>query len=135
MTAIDYTAIWHLGDRDTRSVTVKIPLRTQSENNMREHHMARARRRKKQREVVHLVVGTALRAEGIKPPCVVELVRIAPKRLDSDNLQGAFKAVRDQVAAELGVDDRTDAVRWVYDQSKGGVREYAIRVTIRTEIR
>ena len=135
MTAIDYTARWHLGDRDARSVTVKIPLRTQSENNMREHHYARARRRKKQREVVHLVVGTTLRAEGIKPPCVVELVRIAPKKLDSDNLQGAFKAVRDQVAAELGVDDRTDAVRWVYDQSKGGVREYAIRVTIRTEIR
>jgi hypothetical protein len=63
-------------------------------------------------------------------PCVVTLTRIGPRELDSDNLAGGFKAVRDQVAICLGVDDGDERVRWVYRQERGRPREYAIRVRV-----
>jgi hypothetical protein len=44
---------------------------------------------------------------------------IARIPLDSDNLSGAFKGVRDEVASFLGVDDRSDRIHWVYTQEKG----------------
>jgi len=50
----------------------------------------------------------------------VTLMRpIARIPLDSDNLSGAFKGVRDEVAAFLGVDDRSDRIHWIYTQEKG----------------
>jgi hypothetical protein len=50
----------------------------------------------------------------------VTLMRpIARIPLDTDNLSGAFKGVRDEVAAFLGVDDRSDRIHWVYTQEKG----------------
>lgn len=51
---------------------------------------------------------------------VVLLTRVAPRELDSDNLQGALKHVRDGVADALGVDDRDERVTWApCDQRKG----------------
>ena len=52
-------------------------------------------------------------------PCVVLLVRVGPSNgLDDDNLRGAGKGVRDQIAAWLGVDDRSPLVAWKYDQRR-----------------
>jgi len=69
---------------------------------------------------------------GNKPrpalPCTVLMTRIAPRKLDDDNLRGAFKAVRDQVAAWLGVDDADPRVTWAYAQERGAVREYKARL-------
>jgi hypothetical protein len=68
-------------------------------------------------------------------PVVVTLTRIAPRRLDSDNLQGGCKAARDEVAAWLGVDDADPRVEWRYEQSKAlGVRvaRYALRIDVRS---
>jgi hypothetical protein len=64
-------------------------------------------------------------------PCNVRIIRIAPSRLDDDNLARAAKAVRDQLAEWLGVDDRDERVSWCVAQTKGGVREYAVRVIVR----
>ena len=52
---------------------------------------------------------------------MVTLTRIAPSNgLDDDNLAGALKAVRDEVAAWLGVDDKDRAtVRYEYEQERG----------------
>lgn len=36
--------------------------------------------------------------------------------LDDDNLQGAFKGLRDAIASWLGVDDGNPAIKWEYDQ-------------------
>jgi len=64
-------------------------------------------------------------------PLVVTMTRISPPSatgwmpLDDDNLASALKAVRDEVAAQLGVDDgRAAPVRWVPAQEEGpwGVR-------------
>jgi hypothetical protein len=40
--------------------------------------------------------------------------------MDDDNLPGSMKAVRDQIAEWLGVDDRhSNQVRYVYAQKRG----------------
>ncbi len=69
-------------------------------------------------------------------PCTVTLTRISARGLDDDNLQGAFKAVRDSVASALCVDDRLrDIVRYEYSEDvvkwkRGTPTPKAIRITI-----
>ena len=46
----------------------------------------------------------------------VRLVRLGARALDTDNLAGALKAVRDAVAAWLGVDDGPGGLVWEVDQ-------------------
>ena len=58
---------------------------------------------------------------------VVVLTRIAPRPLDSDNLESACKAVRDGIAEGLGIDDRSPLVRYVTNQEQGGVRVHRVR--------
>lgn len=55
------------------------------------------------------------------PPCTVTFTRVAPGRgLDpEENLPGSCKAVKDELAAILGVDDRDPRVTWVYEQEHG----------------
>lgn len=81
--------------------------------NLREHHFARARRVRLQREATR----RALR--GHPPPVLpveVLIVRIGARHLDTgDNLAAACKAVRDAVGAALGVDDGpASPVTWRY---------------------
>lgn len=114
---------------------LEIPMRLPSAANLREHWRVRAKRVKSQRAVVRLAmragcmrgptgldasIGVAMQGE----PLVVRLTRISPRKLDSDNLSSAFKAIRDQVAAELGIDDGSDAIEWLYAQEPGrpGIR-------------
>jgi len=109
-------------------IDVTIPgLRLVSEANARGSWHGGATRAAKQRSIVALFF-RSLRCEV---PCNVRIVRIAPSRLDDDNLARAAKAVRDQLAEWLGVDDRDERVSWSVAQTKGGVREYAVRVIVR----
>ena len=97
---------------------ILIPIRTGSGLNSREHHMARSRRVKGERNAVgwHL-----MGKERPQLPCTVLLTRIAPSSgLDSDNLSGALKAARDAVADWLGIDDKDETqVRYAYAQKRG----------------
>ena len=108
-------------------IRVEIPgLRLVSEANERGAWFAGAKRAADQRRVVGLV----LRPRRPPPlPCIVRIVRVAPCALDvGDNLSRAAKAVRDEIAAWLGVDDGDDSVRW---EVRGEVaRGYAVRITI-----
>lgn len=129
--------------------TVLVPMKAESEPNRRDHWRSRHRRVKKQRGDIALVVKNALQLRGIRPgavilPCTVTLVRIAPRALDGDNHLPSLKAVRDEVAVWLGLpvkklargqsipvaDDRDPRVTWRYDQERGGIREYAVRITV-----
>lgn len=100
-----------------------IPLKTGRGMNAREHFLARSRRVRKEREAAAWVLKTEA-----KPalPCSVLLTRVAPSNgLDDDNLAGALKGVRDEVAKWLGVDDKDRmTVRYRYAQLRGpwGVR-------------
>jgi len=63
-------------------------------------------------------------------PLVVTLTRIAParfRRMDSDNLSGAFKQVRDGIAERMGVDDGDPRWIWRYQQEAG---EWGVRIDI-----
>jgi len=108
-------------------MTLLIPLRLPSAANLREHWRVRHKRVQAQRQIVALYIG------GKRPPAlpvVVTLTRIAPRALDSDNLQGAWKAGRDEVAKWLGVPDNDPRVTWEYGQRRGGVGEYAVTIVV-----
>lgn len=50
------------------------------------------------------------------PGVQVILTRVAPRKLDDDNLAYAFKAIRDGVADALGCKDNDPRVVWTYRQ-------------------
>jgi len=107
---------------------IRFPIKLPSAANMRDHWGRRHRRVKNQRRDTWAV----LRQRGVvKPrlPVTVHLTRIAPRRLDQgDNLAMALKAVRDEVAAWLGVDDGSRWVEWRYHQRKGEPKEQACEI-------
>lgn len=91
--------------------------------NQRLHWAVRAKQVKAQRDVVRLAWRRWNPEDWLDSspsPFRVELTRFGSRKLDSDNLSSAFKGVRDQVAAELEVDDGDESeVVWVYLQAKG----------------
>lgn len=62
----------------------------------------------------------------------VLLTRVAPRKLDDDNLRTALKSIRDGVADALGIDDGDDRITFNYDQGRRGRNEYAVIVDIST---
>ena len=105
-------------------VTLKLTvgIHTVSEINHHEHW----RYRQKRAEEQHKTVAVALLRMPVKPriptrdaPLRVKLIRLAPRKLDSDNLAGAMKHVRDAVAKMLCVDDgNEELVTWEVAQER-----------------
>ena len=108
---------------DTAALTV--PLRIYGAPNLREHWSKRAKRVKAERDTVAWYLRPKPRPAL---PLVVTLTRRAPRTLDTDNLAGGFKAVRDQVASWLGVDDADQRVTWVYAQDRA--KHYEVIITM-----
>lgn len=101
--------------------------------NARVHWTRRAARAKRERAVV----AVALRSQWLpdvetaSPPTTCTLARIAPRMLDDDNLAGAFKSIRDEVAAFFGVDDGPRGpIAWRYEQRKGQPKQYAVEIRL-----
>ena len=111
---------------------VLLPVRTWSEANARVHWAKRARRARIQRQAARTIVRAALTSmeRPAESKCTIELCRIGPRQLDSDNLAGSLKAVRDGVADALGLDDGDPRLVWLYDQRRGKPGEYAVLVRI-----
>ena len=81
--------------------------------------MASNARRQKERGVGRtLALRLGATQTGEEFACVV-LTRISPKAFDSDNLEAAFKSVRDGIAEAWGIDDADPRVTWVTDWRKG----------------
>lgn len=107
------------------------PIKTVSEANRREHWVDKRKRRIAQQQEVDAELLRALgRNRKVPLPCVVTLTRIAPRKLDDDNLRSAFKGIRDAIAARLGVDDGSDQIRFEYQQIPVRSRTYWIKVGI-----
>jgi len=100
---------------------------------LRMNPKARARLVAKEREQVCVMLLGKIGLTPPRLPLVVTIVRIGPKALDGDNLQGSAKGVRDEVARYLGVDDADTETRvtWRYAQEKS--RGYGVRVEIAEE--
>jgi hypothetical protein len=114
-----------------RVTRVTIPgLRIVSEANGRDR-WAKQKRAKEQRAAAYDIVQREWLGGGeIALPVVVTITRIAPGRLDSDNLAIGCKSVRDGVADAMAVDDGHPDIVWLYAQRKAGVREYGVEIAI-----
>jgi hypothetical protein len=112
----------------------EIPVRTYSEANLREHWAIKSRRTKANKQAAYMVCLSKRVKYKIKFPVHVVLVRLASRRLDSDNLANSFKAVQDGIADALGVDDGDESkVTWEYRQEKSPRGKYAVRVEFHNE--
>lgn len=108
--------------------SVTADVKTVSEANRRGSWRAHHPRTQLQRQTVGMLMrGLRIPKTGV----LVRLTRIAPQKLDRDNLASALKACRDGVADWLGIDDReSERLMWVVAQEKGRVREYAVRIDV-----
>lgn len=121
-----------------------MPIRTISESNDRSHWAVKAKRVAKQRgDIALIAMPYFAQLAGWQhdvPGLVITLTRIAPRELDDDNLRGALKACRDEIAWSIGLpvknakkriaDDRDPRVKWDYGQRKGKPKQYAVEVSI-----
>jgi len=80
--------------------------------NDREHWQQRARRVKREKEIVRW--GLSAQKPPAGPVRVVLTRCFFGTGLDGDNLQGSLKAPRDAVAAWLGRDDADPSIEWAY---------------------
>ena len=106
------------------SVMLSVPIRVMSEANERVHWAVRQRRFKKQADAV----GDAWNSSALtypSPKCywhalpvTITLTHVG-RQMDTDNLEGAFKGVRDKLAKIIGVDDADGRVSWHYNQYPG----------------
>jgi crossover junction endodeoxyribonuclease RusA len=109
-------------------IELRIDMKIVSVANLRMHWAVKARLAKSQRQKAF----NALASVATPPPLPLTLVltRIAPRQLDGDNLQSAFKATRDGVADWLGVDDGHKQLDWQYRQRSGGAKVYAVELEV-----
>jgi len=114
-------------------MTLIIPLRVGAGLNSREHPMARHRRVKKERATVALFVKvplTSIAQSNLGKAFDVELTRVSPGNPDDDQVVGSLKAVRDEVAKWLGVDDGSRLVKFRYEHKKRGKGVYAVEIRV-----
>lgn len=64
--------------------------------------------------------------------CIVTLTRIGKGTLDGDNLQAAFKPLRDAIANTLELDDADSRIEWQYRQIGAGKAETGTIVKVET---
>lgn len=108
-----------------------IPVRTVSEANAHTHWRQRQKRAKEQRQAAFVLATTTdLNPMLVEqsPAVRVTMTRLAPRKLDSDNLAGSMKHVRDGIADFFCVDDGSEKYDWQYGQEKS--KEYGVRVVI-----
>lgn len=116
-------------------IFVSIPMRTGRGQNDREHHMARHRRMKAEREAVLWALHPKKPPAG---PVTVLLRRVSPPGAtgkwvpldEHDNLRGALKAPVDGVAQWLGRDDADPSIVWMYAQRRGEPKQWAVEVEV-----
>ena len=118
-------------------IVFDIGVRLVSVANLREHWATRAGRNKRHRAAAHRATAyelASLRSWARMPdtsrPMTITITRIAPRKLDSDNLASSAKAVRDGIAEALGIDDGSELVTWLYAQTKRFPHEYGCQVRI-----
>lgn len=92
--------------------------------NRREHWRAvagRAREHKELTRLALLMLGKDTRAElGAAARLAVRFVRTGGRKMDSDNLVGALKHVRDAIADVFGRDDGDDWFAWGWPAQEPG---------------
>lgn len=110
----------------------EINLQTVSEANSSQHWSVKYFRHRDQKKAIQWLF--LVEKPVITLPCKVILTRIASRFLDSDNLQSAFKYIRDQIAEQIILDKRPNdndpRINWIYKQEKVKRGVYRIRIEI-----
>ena len=115
-------------------VDVAFDLKTVSEANATgEHWTAKSKRHKAQK--LRVLIELMNNRVKVQLPCIIKLSRLSPRLLDSDNLQSAFKHIRDQIAEYIfpeikgiGRADDDKRLTWVYDQEKSKIQKVRIQI-------
>jgi hypothetical protein len=102
------------------SIIVDIDCAIRSVNAIKDSSRQRNRWRQEERAATALALQD--HARPLWPTYYVALVRCSAGQLDDDNLRGAFKSVRDQIALWLGLDDASERITWVYGQRTAKVK-------------
>lgn len=114
-------------------LTVTLPIVVRSISNLHESPFVRHKRAKGERigtlAALRTLIGTGPHSIPIGYALTVHMTRLGGRKLDDDNLDGAFKSVRDGVADWFGIDDGDPIWRWDCFQSPGG--DAGIEITIR----
>ena len=106
---------------------IELDIKTVGGLNAREHWRKRAQRVKAERNYACLAVKNRIRPPL---PCVVTFTRLSAGMLDDDNLQGAFKAIRDGVADAFGLADNHPLLTWRYRQERCKRGVYGVRIEL-----
>jgi hypothetical protein len=125
-------------------ITFILSIRTRSENNMHGHWRGHAARAKSQRSATYEALKGIPFSKDDLSHANVSLVRVSPRELDGDNLQGALKAIRDGITDWMsgglnesnkkgGVNDRDPRIHWLYAQQRGNPKEYSVIIDVRWE--
>jgi len=117
-------------------VVIEVRIHTRGSLNARGSWQARWRRTKKERAATHGAIQLYQLSGGEfrslpRLPVRVHIVRVSPghRPVDSDNLPGYSKGVRDQIAAYYGVDDGPSGpISWSYAAERGP--SHLVRVEI-----
>jgi hypothetical protein len=100
-----------------------------SEANTRCHWTVRRKRQRLQSDLLRVGI---LAGNFYYPaqclPLTITFTRHGGKRMDCDNLAGAFKAVRDSLAKWLRRDDGDPLLTWRYEQ-RGGTRGITVEIS------
>lgn len=107
---------------------MRFDIQTKSEANQYEHWTARHKRKKAQQEAFH-ILWRSFRPK-VTLPAIFTFTRFSHKTMDSDNLAGAFKHVRDQLARELKIDDGSELLQFRYRQERTKTHENYFELTI-----
>lgn len=119
-------------EQPRKSSQTTIPIRLLSEGNNNDHWTKKHKRRKMQQQWTSVFWRRDI--GNIKPPVAITLVRQAPRTLDGDNLQTAFKWIRDAIADLIipglkpGRADNLEGLTFHYDQEKS--KEYGVKVIV-----
>ena len=110
-----------------------VPVKVVSRPNRRDHWAAAHRRNGAEANALAAALRT-LGLDGVGMhllcPLAVRLTRLHRGRdMDTDNLAGAHKAIRDALAAWLGIDDGSPLVRWSYAQERAKVPACRVEVS------
>lgn len=111
-------------------VIITVPIRVVSEANRsrHEHWAVTSNRVTEQRNAVAMAL-LAAPFECPSLPLLVTLTRLAPRELDrADNLPRSCKAIVDEIAHQLGIDDKDPRMTIHYQQRRGKPREYAVEI-------
>lgn len=113
--------------RDDCDVRISAPIKIVSETNTRGHWAKGYRRSKKQRSDLRLFLNVKRKP---KLPVDVFLTRVGKQKIDQGNLEASFKAVQDEIALWLGVDDGGSEVKWHYEQRYHHKNDFGLIVEI-----